>query len=345
MQWSSFVAFALFAPSHALIRFGCSQLVVDRLDPLVNPGEAPSPHLHQIIGGNSFNISMFPENHDPAKLSTCTTCQPADDFSNYWTATLFFRARNGTFKRVPQKGNTFFEGSNGGMTVYYMNNQLADTAQPANVTAFKPGFRMIVGNPMSSKKADVDRYPQLTYTCLQNMGTRYPETKNLPKKACPSGIMVNVRFPTCWDGVNLDSPDHNSHMAYPISGNFESQGPCPATHPVRMPQLMYEVIFETKAFNNPDDWPTDGTQPFVWSFGDGTGYGNHGDYIFGWKDDSLQKIMDEHCFVNCKTMRTQTMDQMNACAVSRKVNENVDDWRPELPGGPQLRLKATDGTV
>lgn len=55
MQWNSLVALALVAPSHALIRFGCSQLVVDRIDPLVNPGLAPSPHLHQIIGGVSHS--------------------------------------------------------------------------------------------------------------------------------------------------------------------------------------------------------------------------------------------------------------------------------------------------
>jgi hypothetical protein len=34
-----------------LLRFGCAQLTVQRLDPLVNPGSNPSPHLHQIIGG------------------------------------------------------------------------------------------------------------------------------------------------------------------------------------------------------------------------------------------------------------------------------------------------------
>lgn len=57
--------------------------------------------------------------------------------------------------------------------------------------------------------------------------------------------------------------------AYPEYGTFESGGPCPASHPVRMPQLFYEVIWETKQFNNKADWPSDGTQPFVWSFGDG----------------------------------------------------------------------------
>ena len=29
-------------------------------------------------------------------------------------------------------------------------------------------------------------------------------------------LVGHVRqFPQCWDGVNLDSPDHKSHMAYP----------------------------------------------------------------------------------------------------------------------------------
>jgi hypothetical protein len=51
----SLTALALAAPAAALLRFGCSQLVVERLDPLVTPGLNPSPHLHQIIGGVSPN--------------------------------------------------------------------------------------------------------------------------------------------------------------------------------------------------------------------------------------------------------------------------------------------------
>lgn len=59
-------AFGLFgaAPISALLRFGCSQLTVQRLDPLVNPGQAPSPHLHQIIGG------------------VCS-CQPGNNLKNF----------------------------------------------------------------------------------------------------------------------------------------------------------------------------------------------------------------------------------------------------------------------
>jgi hypothetical protein len=54
---------------------------------------------------------------------------------------------------------------------------------------------------------------------------------------------------------------------------------------------MYEVIWDTSSFNDPADWPEDGSQPFVWSFGDNSGYANHGDYVFGWKDQSLQNIL------------------------------------------------------
>ena len=45
---------------------------------------------------------MDPKLHDIPKTASCTTCQFSEDFSNYWTATVFFRAKNGTFKRVPQ---------------------------------------------------------------------------------------------------------------------------------------------------------------------------------------------------------------------------------------------------
>lgn len=57
MKLTQLAALALAAPASALIRFSCSQLVVDRIDPLVNPGIAPSPHLHQIIGGVSGDSS------------------------------------------------------------------------------------------------------------------------------------------------------------------------------------------------------------------------------------------------------------------------------------------------
>ncbi len=88
-----------------MLRFGCSQVVIDRLDPLVNPGQLPSPHVHQVVGGNAFNATM--PSTDIAKLATCTTCQFSEDFSNYWTANLYFKARNGSLIRVKQGGSAY----------------------------------------------------------------------------------------------------------------------------------------------------------------------------------------------------------------------------------------------
>lgn len=38
---------------------------------------------------------------------TLTYVHIGEDFSNYWTANLYFKARNGTYKRVPQLGHAY----------------------------------------------------------------------------------------------------------------------------------------------------------------------------------------------------------------------------------------------
>lgn len=125
-------AAAQFAQA-AMMRFQCSQLVVERMDPLVSPGHLQVGHVHQIVGGNSFNATMTPVEYDPAERSTCTTCSFSEDFSNYWTASIYFQARNGSFKRVPQMVNLGLRGS-GGITVYYIPPYDGKT----KVTAFRP---------------------------------------------------------------------------------------------------------------------------------------------------------------------------------------------------------------
>jgi hypothetical protein len=114
MFWTSLLAFTALVEAVpqaggsgavTMLRFGCAQAVIDRLDPLVNPGQVPSGHVHQIVGGNGFNASMT--TGDVSTTATCTTCEFSEDFSNYWTANLYFKARNGTFKRVPQLGAAY----------------------------------------------------------------------------------------------------------------------------------------------------------------------------------------------------------------------------------------------
>jgi len=135
-KWLS-LALALAAPSQAYLRFGCGTLVVQRLDPIVEPGVVPSAHLHQIVGGNAFNASMNPKDFDPGEKATCTTCSFSEDLSNYWTAVLYFKAKNGSYKRVPQYPNALLGDLKGGMTVYYLQNDF-NTNGNQKITAFKP---------------------------------------------------------------------------------------------------------------------------------------------------------------------------------------------------------------
>ena len=108
---------------------------------------------------------------------------------------------------------------------------------------------------------------------------------------------------------------------------FSPAGPCPASHPVKMPQVAYETLWDTTQFNSL--WTKGDANPFVLSFaGSNSGYGTHADYLFGWKGDSLQKAMDSSCMFqaceNGKPLKSQSVAQMNKCASKQIVNEPID---------------------
>ena len=133
MKWTA-LALTLFGPSQAALRFGCSTVSIQRVDPLVEPGKTPSAHVHQIVGGNAFHPNM---SGDISTKADCTTCTFSEDFSNYWTATLFFKhPTNGSYKRVPIMQNTALpNGINGGMTVYYTQQDFNSNGNQ-KITAF-----------------------------------------------------------------------------------------------------------------------------------------------------------------------------------------------------------------
>ncbi|PPQ63415.1 hypothetical protein CVT24_004925 [Panaeolus cyanescens] len=262
-------------------------------------------------------------NNDLPSMSTCTSCSFSEDFSNYWTAVLYFKHHNGTYKRVPQAAGQFTGNANGGMTIYYIQQGNSRN------TAFKKAR-----DAMSRSFSGSQEARSLNFRCLGANGSNGDviglpgtDTNTLPTQPCLGGIRSQIIFPSCWNGVDLDTPNHKSHMAYP-----SANGACPSTHPVVVPQLFIETIWDTTKFNSM--WPSGAPQPFVFSMGDPVGVGQHADYVFGWQGDSLQRAMDQcnDFGGNCPTLRTQSEAQFNRCTKKTKIPEEYEGWLPALPG-------------
>ncbi|EJD47485.1 WSC-domain-containing protein [Auricularia subglabra TFB-10046 SS5] len=308
--------------AHAFFRMGCSQpLTVERADPIVNPGIVAS-HLHQVLGGDVFS---FNQSFADARRSTCSTCQARADLSNYWTPNLYYRGQNGSFHNV---------GQSGGGTIYYL--QRRGTANE-KLNAFPEGFRMLAGNPML-RSFDAKSLEQraVSFVCLDFAGSGAGGQFNeIPGHNCPNGLRAQIFFPSCWNGKDLDSPDHKSHMAYP---NNVDSGSCPSTHPVRLISIFYEITFDVNAWK--DQWwtPAGASHPFVLSMGDPTGYGFHGDFLNGWDVAALQRAIDgctqdSGVIEDCQSiLPLRTNQEMNDCVSAPRVAEKIAGWIPSLPG-------------
>lgn len=123
-------------------------------------------------------------------------------------------------------------------------------------------------------------------------------------------------------------------MAYSGTG-ATGGGYCPATHPVKLPQIMYEIMWNVSVFDRSEQSDT----PLVYSMGIG-GAAAHGDYVFGWEGNTLQEAMDNHCNLNndCPAagIHKQQPSVYSACTKPQEAPEQVDGWLPSLPTGGMI---------
>jgi len=119
--------------------------------------------------------------------------------------------------------------------------------------------------------------------CLFDGGSKQYE--GFPPRQC-NIIRAEVYFPSCWDGKNLDTPDHHSHMSYPAKGDFNG-GVCPESHPVALFSIFYEFFFDTSTYKD--------FNRFAFANGDPTGYGFHADFVMGWTNRTLLQNAHRDC--------------------------------------------------
>ncbi|KAL2869421.1 DUF1996 domain-containing protein [Aspergillus lucknowensis] len=312
--------------------FTCLPLTTQLSDPIVSPGR-PSTHTHVVTGGTGFQQSMSLET---ARSANETTCEVAMDRSNYWIPALYHAnaTRDGGFEMIGYEWSA----------VYYLDRVCNYTAggmeagcrDGAYPLAPPAGLRVVAGDAKLQTYNDSDFSQRaISHMCLQQNGTS-KETKHLPRTGC-SKLRSQVFFPSCWDGKNLDSPDHKSHMAYPATGDY-NKGVCPKTHPIAIFSIFVEFLFNTKPFPDYENW--------VYSTGDRTGYGLHGDFINGWTDQQALQSAFETCAGretlssrNCSITKTQKR-ALAPLPISPEVLVLEDDLGQKkpirrLPGRPE----------
>ncbi|PLB51955.1 hypothetical protein P170DRAFT_422884 [Aspergillus steynii IBT 23096] len=307
-----------------------------RMDPLMDPGK-PSNHVHAIHGASSFAMTV-----DEASLkeSECTSCAVTQDKSAYWAPALYFMHENGDTEIVEQVG---------GMLAYYL-------LYGEKVAAFPEGFRMLAGDPFlrnfpwpipdrpksewTGKQASQKslRQKALGFNCLNynkdaepSLGRHYLPDKSYLDEHCTDGVRFEIMFPSCWNGKDSDSDDHQSHVAYP---SLVMDGTCPEGYETRVISLFYETIWNTYAFK-------DKQGKFVLANGDPTGFGYHADFIHGWDSGILEQAV-KRCtnpsgqITDCDVFDIQSESDQQKCKFEVPdvlKDEDVYEYKGSLPDG------------
>ncbi|GAA6057272.1 hypothetical protein JCM3770_004527 [Rhodotorula araucariae] len=309
---------ALLSPAQAFFRMPLdNRLILERVDPIIQP-HVVSAHVHTVAGGSNFGPDST---YESMRASECTSANAKEDKSAYWTPALYFHAKNDTFIPVRQLG--------GGLIYYLFRFNEADKT---NVTAFPPGFRMVAGDPFARTYNQTgSAQDTIGWNCLGGPEPTRVEGSGLPvDRYCADNLRGEIRFPSCWDGVNLYNRD-NSHVAY-SAGEI---GPCPDTHPVRLVTLFYEISYAVQDLEPYRQEAANPSQPFVLANGDPTGQGWHGDFFNGWPQDLLQQAIEVCTDPGGQIEDCPVLDLYNRETEGRKTpdyNEIVEGNLPALPG-------------
>jgi Domain of unknown function (DUF1996) len=239
----------------ATFRILCASSHIAPDDPIVHPNMAGMSHLHQFLGNRTTNATSTAQ----SLRGQATTCSAPTDSSAYWVPMLY---QNGA--AVPAQS----------ALIYYRGGSHRN---PGAVQAFPAGLRVIAGSATATGPLPTDA---VAWMC-QGMNNPSPTPPN-----CGGGTLVlQIRFPDCWDGRNLDAPDHRSHMAYTVSGG------CPSNYPVPVPLLEFNLRYKT--FGNTG-----------LTLASGAPYTYHADFFNAWNQTAQANFIGSciHAMRECGTV-------------------------------------------
>jgi hypothetical protein len=216
-------------------------------DPIVHPGMAGASHAHDFFGNVSTTASSTVGTLDAGG----TTCRRPQDRSAYWAPTLVYRGTPVTPMTVH---------------VYYNNDHRAGTQ------TLPHGLKIVAGDALATGPQDTHIVAWKCDESPDNISYSAPPVCSTTGRP----LKMIVRFPGCWDGEHLDSPDHKSHMAYAFGGSHT--GSCPVRYPVKVPTVNVEFKYPTR----------DGSGVTLSS---GSPYTAHADFFNVWDPPTLQHLV------------------------------------------------------
>jgi len=211
-------------------------------DPIVHPDEPGASHQHEFFG----NVTTDADSTYRTLRAGATTCRIAADTAAYWVPSVFADGQ----RVAPIRVNAYLAGRGRG-----------------RIAAFPAGLKVIAGNSEATA-------PQpLAITGWKCSGVQDPGLAADPK-TCPAGShdVLVIRFPDCWNGKDLDSADHKSHMAYRV------RGACPIGYPIRVPRLSLNVHYDLPS--------TTGL-----TLASGSIYSAHADFFNAWNQTALARLV------------------------------------------------------
>lgn len=234
---------------------GAGQVLAD--DPIVYPGQPGKSHLHQFYGNTGANAFSDYNSLRTTGKSTCSGPDFPLNRSAYWMPAMLDGNGNVVlpdyitvyYKRFPKSS---------GMCGY-MRSIGGDCVMQPN------GLRWIIGRNMSNWNAPM--LGAFHWMCSKGSGAvlhkvtgdsgTYPLLGDVTS-FCTVGWNITLAFDAadCWDGKNLDTPDHQSHMAnakwvFPNGHSFDG---CPASHPFRIPVFRLSASYPVKTGDDASKW-------------------------------------------------------------------------------------------
>jgi Domain of unknown function (DUF1996) len=230
-------------------------------DPIVYPGQVGRSHLHTFFGNTRTNAAS---NVDSIELTGNSTCFGGTaNRSAYWIPSLI-DTRDGT--PLPPFHAIF----------YYKSGYRGVDAK--DIITMPRGLRMLAGNPSATTLSQATEFGRWSCNGVTS--------KSIPTN-CPVGseLEFQLDFPQCWNGVDLDSPDHRSHMAYATPGVG-----CPSSHPKPIPVISFNIFWDVTETNATTHWRLSSD---MYTNAPG-GYSMHGDWFNGWNRD-IEDQWIKHC--------------------------------------------------